>query len=103
MGGKGNEMIAFDDESDQTCTPVTDATNHPASHTRWLTSARGQTKNGGPTFWIHENYRCPNCFTNPDNGCCKNVPAGNQCKADSLDFKDDPNVGTLVLFLQHIF
>ena len=22
--------------------------------------------------------------------------------ADSLDFKDDPNVGTLVLFLQHI-
>ena len=42
--------------------------------------------------WIHENYRCPNCFTTPDNQCCKNVPAGQFCKADSVDFKDDQNV-----------
>ena len=87
---------------DAQCNHLTDAEGN-VPETRWVVHVRGDTYNGGPVHWIHENYRCPNCFTNPDNGCCKNVPAGNQCKADSLDFEDDPNVGTLVLFLQHIF
>ena len=102
-------MIAFDDESDETCTPVTDATNHPASHTRWLTSARGQTKNGGPTFWIHENYRCPNCGSADRRKkdkqwkdedwvkCCDNKPEGHFCTPDSaqggMDQDDDVHKG----------
>ena len=47
---------------------------------------------GGPVHWVHENYRCPNCHFWPEDPCCQNVPDGQFCKSDSLDFKDDPNV-----------
>ena len=102
-------MIAFDDEGDETCTPVTDATNQPFSHTRWLTSARGQTKNGGPTFWIHENYRCPNCGSADRRKkdkqwkdedwvqCCDNKPSNHFCTPDSahggMEHDDDVHKG----------
>ena len=52
------------------------------------------TYNGGPVHWIHENYRCPNCYTTPENHCCKNVPDGQFCKADSVDLKDDLHVSS---------
>ena len=28
----------------------------------------------------------------PDTDCCTNVPEGQFCKADSVDFADDPSV-----------
>ena len=52
------------------------------------------TFNGGPVHWIHENYVCPNCVKSPDNGCCKNVPEGQFCKADTINIEEDPNVST---------
>ena len=30
---------------------------------RWVASIREKTKNGGPVFWVKENYRGPNCET----------------------------------------
>ena len=63
----------------------------------WVPDHRGFTENGGPHFWIHLNYACPNCNPfqwnfDPDNACCKNVPEGQSCVADSVDIADDPNV-----------
>ena len=74
------------------------------TQTRWLTSARGQTKNGGPTFWIHENYRCPNCPSEDRRmndlqwsqeewaACCDNKPADKFCKPDSDTMEQDDDV-----------
>jgi len=98
----GGPRVPFDDESDKSCTPVTDAEGR-MTQTRWLTSARGQTKNGGPTFWIHENYRCPNCpsadrrmndlqwTTEEWAECCDNKPADKFCKPDSDTMEEDPD------------
>ena len=60
----------------------------------WVPDHRGFTENDGPFFWIHLNYACPNCVWEPGNNCCKNVPEGQFCKADSVDIADDPNVRT---------
>ena len=40
------------------------------------------------------NYACPNCIHYPDTECCKNVPEGQYCHADSVDIADDPDVST---------
>ena len=58
----------------------------------WVPDHRGFTENGGPHFWIHLNYACPNCIVDPDHYCCKNVPEGQFCQADSVDIADDPSV-----------
>ena len=58
------------------------------------------TLNGGPVHWIHENYRCPNCYEKPNHHCCQNVPAGQFCKADSVDIKDDPDVSIFSIFFK---
>ena len=60
----------------------------------WVPDHRGFTENGGPHFWIHLNYACPNCIKEPwnqnsesntANPCCENVPEGQFCHADSVD------------------
>ena len=82
------------------CNKGTDAEGNKPK-TKWVIDHRGFTKNGGPYFWIHMSYACPNCIhiTNdlPTNGntdqeCCRSVPEGQYCHADSVDFADDPDV-----------
>ena len=82
--------------------------------TRWLAHTRKCTKRGGPVFWIHENYVCPDCnlvniadlllrpcstyvcfkasirenFGEGGEGhCCKDVPEGQFCNADRAGAK----------------
>ena len=60
----------------------------------WVPDHRGFTENGGPHFWIHLNYACPNCNKEPwdKDPCCQNVPEGQFCHADSVDIADDISV-----------
>ena len=68
-----------------------------------------KTKNGGPTFWINERYRCPNCVTRRFDGaevqwnvngksiypqCCDNLPSEQFCRPDSAEMEDDSDVST---------
>ena len=70
---------------------------------RFFKSIFRDTHNGGPVHWIHENYRCPNCHFWPEDPCCQNVPDGQSCKADSLDFKDDPDVRFPSIFSNKLY
>ena len=65
----------------------------------WVSDHRNFTKNGGPYFWIHMNYACPNCIHYPDNDCCTNVPEGQYCHADSVDMADDPDVSRQLYYI----
>ena len=88
-----------------------------SNRTRWLAHTRKCTKRGGPIFWIHENYVCPDCnlvtsafFIETDmrnthcvwrrntsfkasiregaeGYCCKDVPEGQFCNADRAGCK----------------
>ena len=73
------------------CHKGTDAEGNKPK-TMWVSDHRDWTKNGGPYFWIHLNYACVNCVHYPNNDCCKNVPEGQYCHADSVDIADDPDV-----------
>ena len=73
------------------CNKGTDAEGNKPK-TKWVSDHRGFTKNGGPYFWIHMNYACPNCVHYPHDKCCKSVPEGQFCHADSVDMADDPDV-----------
>ena len=41
------------------------------------------TKNGGPVFWMSENYVCPNCVKEPGDRCCQSPPEGAFCTPDT--------------------
>ena len=82
------------------CTPITDAEGREGE-AWWIATARKDTKNGGPVFWIHETYRCIDSKTceefshlpeeeRPEQ--CKNLPEGHLCQADSDLMEDDPNI-----------
>ena len=43
------------------------------------------TKNGGPVFWMSENYVCPNCVKEPGDRCCQSPPEGAFCTPDTLN------------------
>ena len=43
------------------------------------------TKNGGPVFWMSENYVCPNCIKEPGDRCCQSPPEGAFCTPDTLN------------------
>ena len=73
------------------CHKGTDAEGNKPK-TMWVSDHRNFTKNGGPYFWIHLNYACPNCIHYPYSECCRNVPEGQYCQADSVDIADDPDV-----------
>jgi len=72
------------------CTKVGDAYGNKPER-RWLTVFLGDAQNGGPVFWVSENYVCPNCvkggepwWRDIEKECCKpeNIPAGNFCVPD---------------------
>ena len=99
------DRYAFDDEDDLTCSPITDAEGRKPK-TRWVTNVRVQTENGGPVFWVHENYRCPNCATRGSlerdaqwrdnyNQCCDEAPEGYFCKPDSPDIDEDDDASCI--------
>ena len=44
---------------------------------------RMDTKNGGPVFWMSENYVCPNCVKEPGDSCCQSPPEGAFCTPDT--------------------
>ena len=48
------------------CPLAKSSRQHSGAKTRWVIDYRGYTENGGPFFWIHENYACPNCLEYPD-------------------------------------
>ena len=97
------DRYAFDDETDLTCAPITDAEGRKPK-TRWIANVRVQTENGGPVFWVHENYRCPNCATRWSeyrdsqwkdglyDECCDEAPEGYFCRPDSVDLDEDDDV-----------
>ena len=85
------------------CAKLTDAEEN-ISKTKWVTDNRYLTKNGGPYFYIHLNYACPNCNfkkQQKNNPCCKNVPQGQFCQADSVNIEDDPNVNRNIGLLNY--
>ena len=50
-----------------------------------------ENANGGPVTWIHQNYRCENCYDPrlSNNKCCVNVTSGALCHADSDTIETD--------------
>ena len=59
----GEDRWSWDDPDCTKLGTKKDKENNTPPKTRWLTSVREQTKNGGPVFWVHESYRGPNCET----------------------------------------
>jgi len=76
----------FSPEPGDACNKVGDPWGN-IPETRWLAHTRKCTKRGGPIFWIHENYACPDCNLasireGAEGYCCKDVPEGQFCNAD---------------------
>merc|ERR1711962_1347562 len=82
----GRPRWFFSPEPGEACNKVGDPWGN-IPETRWLAHTRKCTKRGGPVFWIHENYVCPDCNLasvreGGEGHCCKDVPEGQFCNAD---------------------
>merc|ERR1719450_424633 len=82
----GRPRWFFSPEPGDACNKVGDPWGN-IPETRWLAHTRKCTKRGGPIFWIHENYVCPDCNLasireGSEGYCCKDVPEGQFCNAD---------------------
>merc|ERR1719450_829633 len=82
----GRPRWFFSPEPGEACNKVGDPWGN-IPETRWLAHTRKCTKRGGPIFWIHENYVCPDCNLasireGSEGYCCKDVPEGQFCNAD---------------------
>ena len=78
---------------DKDCHPVGDAEGR-AGAVRWVGHVMAQTENGGPPFWVHENYVCsPQCHVekDKDHKCCKGLQPGQFCQPDSDLMEHDSN------------